>query len=280
MTSPQQQVVAKCAAVSAKAKEQFGVDLDKVGIRFDLKGRVAGYACARGFLGARTYHMRFNYDMLARGDADVLRDMLEDTVPHEIAHIVCFMKPQLGRNHDAGWASVARALGSTGSRTHDIDVVYGKGTTYEYTTSNGNTVRLSDRHHASIQRGGTLRFRKNKGTVSKGCAYSIVGHQGRTLATPVVKQVAVNAPAVIEEAVRQQEFTPAPVPVFRPVTVAPVAASGSKADQARSIMRTLHAAGRGYEEIIAEIMRVTGHNRQLSRSYYKNNAARVGVPVV
>ncbi len=287
MTSPQQQVLAKCAEVSARAKELFGVDLSKVGIRFDLKGRVAGYACARGFLGDRSYHMRFNYDMLMRGDAEVLRDMLEDTVPHEIAHIVCFMKPQLGRNHDAGWASVARALGSTGNRTHDMDVVYGKGYTYEYTTCRGVTVRVGDRHHATVQRGQTLRFKQNKGTISKSSAYSVVGYQGRTLSTPVVKQA---APVATVQTPVMDIVRPAPVYVPRPVpapvvqapvkTVAPAFARGvSKADMARAIMRSGHSQGKSYEEIIAAIMQATGHDRQLSRSYYKNNAAKVGVPL-
>lgn len=277
MTSPQQQVLAKCSAVSARAKELYGVDLSKVGIRFDLKGRVAGYACARGFLGSRTYFMRFNYDMLMRGDAEVLRDMIEDTVPHEIAHIVCFMKPQLGRNHDAGWASVARALGSTGNRTHDMEVVYGKGYTYEYTTCRGVTVRIGDRHHAAVQRGQTLRFRKNKGTISKSSAYSVVGYQGRTLASPVVKQA---APAVTPAPIRPMvEYVPQPVAVPVPAkTAAPTFARGvSKADAARAIVRSGHTQGKSYDEILAAIMHGTGLERQLARTYYKNIAKEMGI---
>ena len=284
MTSPRQQVLEKCAAVSAKAKELYGVDLSKVSIRFDLKGRVAGYACMRGYLCARTYFMRFNYDMLMRGDAEVLRNMIEDTVPHEIAHIVCFMNPALGKNHDAGWASVARALGSTGSRTHDMEVVYGKGYTYEYTTCRGATVRIGDRHHAAVQRGQTLRFKKNKGTISKSSAYSVVGYQGRTLASPVVKQAAptpaapVVTPAPIQPMV---EYTPRPVAVPEPVkATAPALPKGaSKASIACAIMLSGHSQGLSYEAIIAAIMQATGHTRQLARSYFKHYAPKIGVPM-
>jgi hypothetical protein len=36
--TPQQQIVAKCAAVAKIAADFYGVDLSKVGVRFDLKG--------------------------------------------------------------------------------------------------------------------------------------------------------------------------------------------------------------------------------------------------
>ena len=79
-------------------------------------------------MGSRSYMVRFNADM-ARQNPD---DMVEDTIPHEYSHIVCFMNPSLGSNHDSGWARVCRALGGTGGRTHDNEVVYGNGRTYEY----------------------------------------------------------------------------------------------------------------------------------------------------
>lgn len=42
--------------------------------------------------------------------------MLDDVIPHEIAHIVCDFRPQHGHshNHDEGWAEVCRRLGGTG----------------------------------------------------------------------------------------------------------------------------------------------------------------------
>lgn len=127
MQTPQQQVIQKCNEVVAKAKELYGVDLSVVRIGFNLKGRVAGWAAMKGRIGGPvSYSVRFNYDMLARGCEDTLRDMLEDTVPHELAHIVCFMKPSLGKNHDEGWKRVCEALGGTRARTHKLEVVFGK----------------------------------------------------------------------------------------------------------------------------------------------------------
>ena len=275
MTTPQAQVLAKCKEVFARAMELYGTDLSKVAIRFDLKGRVGGTASARGGFLSRAYHMRFNYDMLLR-ETD---EMVNVVVPHEIAHIVCFMKPELGRNHDSGWARVDRSLGGTGNRTHSMDVVYGKGTTYEYTTDRGHKVLLNDRRHAHIQSGRTLSYRKGLGTVTQQCAYSVVGAQGRSFAAPVVKQVAPTkevAPATIIPVQVQRPVVITPVPRIAPVT--PAVTGGSKADIARALMVQGHRAGQTYEQIIQAIMIANGHPRNLAASYYKNNAARCGVP--
>lgn len=45
-----------------------------------------------------------------------LTAVLEDVVPHELAHVVCMLRPQHGHghNHDEGWAGVCARLGGTG----------------------------------------------------------------------------------------------------------------------------------------------------------------------
>ena len=283
MTTPQQQIIDKCKAVFAKAKELYGLDMSQVGIHFDLKGRAAGMACRRG----NQYFVRFNRDMLTREAFD---HVLNDTTPHEAAHIVCFMNRALGSNHDAGWARVCRALGGTGDRTHSEEVVYGKGHTYEYTTDRGHKVRMGDKHHATVQRGIPLRYKNNKGTVTKECAYSIVGVQGRTLAAPIVKVPAKVVPV--------QAIIPASVPVVNPVVTAArgsytigvaaptprtpataMPAGASKASIARAIMLAGHTRGETYENVITAIMRATGHDRQLARATYRANCVKVGIPV-
>ena len=283
MTTPQQQIIDKCKTVFAKAKELYGLDMSQVGIHFDLKGRAAGMACRRG----NQYFMRFNRDMLTREAFD---HVLNDTVSHEIAHICCFMNRTLGSNHDAGWARVCRALGGSGDRTHSEEVVYGKGHTYEYTTDRGHKVRMGDNHHAKVQSGANLRYKNNKGTVTKECAYSIVGVQGRTLAAPIVKVAAKVVPV--------QAIIPASVPVVNPLVTAArgsytigvaaptprtpataMPAGASKASMARAIMLAGHTRGETYENVITAIMRATGHDRQLARATYRANCVKVGIPV-
>ena len=279
MTTPQQRMVAKCKEVFATATAMYGVDLSKCDVRFDLKGRAGGMACRRG----GQVFMRFNHDMMLR-ETD---EMVNVVVPHEIAHIVCFLKPSLGRNHDYGWARVCKALGGSGDRTHEMDVVYGKGTTYEYMSSTGHAIRVNDRRHQHIQSGRTLTYSKGLGMVSKTCAYSIVGARGQTLAQPIVKQGAPTkevAPATIIPtlAVQAPVFRPNPfvAPAPRVVQAAPVAAEGmSKAARSRALMLAGYQRGDSYEVVIAAMMVVNGYSRQLARATYLANAAKVGVPV-
>ena len=113
--SQQAQIRAKCAEVFAKAAGMYGSDFSNVEIRFDLKGRCAGTASRRN----GRYVLRFNHDMLSREAFD---HVLNDTVPHEIAHLVCFMNPMLGRNHNHGWAHVCMRLGGSGARCHKEEV--------------------------------------------------------------------------------------------------------------------------------------------------------------
>lgn len=303
MTPQQQQIVDNCKAVFAKAKELYPhLNFDAVGIRFDLRGRCAGMAHRRG----GHYFMRFNADMLTREAFD---HVLQDTVPHEIAHIVCFMDPRLGRNHDYGWASVCRRLGGTGARTHDEEVVYGKGLTYEYTTTRGHAVRVSQQIHSRIQqRGATYTYKHGKGAINKDCAHQVVGANGRTLAAPVRKVEAKTpgvqpvpvfrpvAPVVptatqidnqrrLEALLNRQPgpsvvIAPTVQPVVRPVQtpVATFASGNSKASISRAIMLSGYRGGKTYDEIIAAMIAANGYDRQLARATFKANAPKVGIP--
>ena len=272
MTTPQQQIVDKCKAIFAKATELYGLNFDNVGIRFDLKGRAAGMACRRG----GHMYMRFNRDMLTR---DAFDHVINDTVPHEIAHIICFMNPQLGRNHDSGWTRVCRTLGGNGERCHSEEVVFGKGTTYEYITDRGHTVRMSDKHHAMVQAGRSLRYKSGKGTVTRECVHRIVGVQGRTLAAPrtVTPATPVAIAPVIQLAVMER-FVHAPVVPVARIPAAAMPAGVSKAARSRAIMLSGHTQGMTYEQIITAMQAACGYDRALARATYKANCAKVGIP--
>jgi predicted SprT family Zn-dependent metalloprotease len=276
MTTPQQQVLTRCKEILATAGEKYGLDMSKVSISFDLRGRAAGQAGRRG----THYFMRFNNDMLGR---DAFDHVFNNTVPHEIAHIVCYMKPSLGSGHNLGWAIVCRALGGNGARCHKEEVVYGKGTTYEYTTDRGHAVRVSQKIHNNIRNGQVYTYRDGKGKVNKTCTFTVVGIQGKTLAAPIVKKP--TTPAVTAPVVRIPIHIPQAVYVTPPATIAPTvpnayvrpAATESKAATARRIMLAGHSSGQTYEDIITAIMQATGHERQLARATYKANMAKVGI---
>lgn len=249
MAIPQQQVIDKCKEIYAKAQALYQVDLSKVGIRFDLKGRAAGQACRRGGM----YYMRYNMDVLQRE----LADTLNDTVPHEIAHIVCYMKPALGANHNYGWERVCRALGGSGASTHDLEVVHGKGHTYEYITDRGHAVRLGDKHHAHVQSGREVRFKQGKGVVTKQCKFTVVGYQGRTYATPKVPTAPAPAPVQMLKPLVPVSI---PKPVFVPVVDIDKAVFDIIVEGKQDKLT--------YDEIIDEIIAITRAERSVAHMLF------------
>lgn len=264
MQAEELQVRARCGEMVEKIKMLYGMDLSQVHISFDLRGRAAGKAGGRGYgLSGASYYVKFNRDMLTR---EAFEHVIRDSVPHEYAHVVCFMDRTKGKNHDYGWARVCRELGGTGDRTHNEEVVYGKGITYEYTTDRGHKVRLSEKRHRYIQAGGRLMCRRGMGALTQMCAHSIVGHRGQTLAQPVVRQGTKEVPV--------QTL----LPVVNPALVQRPTTGESKAATSRRIMLSGHRAGKSYEQIIAAMMLANGYDRQLARATYKANCLKVGVP--
>lgn len=281
--TPEQRLLARFKELVETVKRAYQVDLSNMEVSFNLRGRVAGWALTRKNDAGEVLwaKVKFNRDMLHRNPDE----MINETLPHEVAHIVCDMRPELGYGHDAGWYSVCRALGGTGARLHTQETVHGKGRTFEYVTTTGKTVRLNEKWHAKLAVGIPLDYTKASwGSVLPGSTYYIVGVDGHTLAQKqgpfVGKRAAstVTAPASVGQI----------APVVRPATVRPSpSASGpavsintgeSKASISRKIIYHWFHSGKTYEQIIAEMMRVNGYDRQLARGTYKANCGKIGIP--
>lgn len=242
-----QAVRAKVNELIGQANEQFGIELPPIDVRFDLRGRAAGMAGRKG----NVYFMRFNRDMLTNSGWDHL---INDTVPHELAHIVCFFKPSLGRNHDAGWKSVCRRLGGTGERCHSEEVVYAKGRTYRYKTTQGHVISVSERIHKKIQLGHTYTVRR-KGGLNRECEYELY----RANTEPKLTSTPTNAPRSAPKAA---------------VSVGSVH-SGSNASRVRAAIHRAKTEGFLRESVIDWAVEALNMSRSLARTYVNNNWDRV-----
>lgn len=80
-------------------------------ISFDLRGLVAGQA------NSRLWRIRIN-SILLQENTD---DMLDSTVPHEVAHLIADKVYGHIRAHGAEWKSVMRLLGISPNRCHRYD---------------------------------------------------------------------------------------------------------------------------------------------------------------
>lgn len=133
-----------------RASAEFNIDLSpaNVTIENNIRGNVAGQAWdkRRG-----KYRLRFNLEAIEKHN----EEMTKDTIPHEVAHLVCYARPELGNGHDAGWKRVCRRLGGDDSRTHDMlltPVRVKEIHRFEYNVC-GHPILCGPRQHRAIQDG-------------------------------------------------------------------------------------------------------------------------------
>lgn len=150
---------AACKAKLVEAQTKFGTtfDVNKVAISYGIKGRVAGRAKidTNG-----VYHLQFNAEAVLNYNDD----MTKDTIPHEVAHLVCFNQPQLGKDHDDGWKYVCYRLGGDNARCHDMTLTPAKiveSRRVDYKLPSGRICRVGPKHHKMIQAGCTTIFMRN-----------------------------------------------------------------------------------------------------------------------
>jgi len=142
-----------------RAGEMYGLEdqMAKVTIAIDIKGfRCAGQAC---WDTKRQYRIRFHPEYVENHYAQ----MVKETIPHEVAHIVCMMRPELGKNHDSGWRKVFNTLGCgliPIERCHNMSIqgaVSSSGRKVKanevYVTNAGVRVELTPIRHGKLQRG-------------------------------------------------------------------------------------------------------------------------------
>lgn len=249
--------------VMHKAKSLFGVDVSAAQIKFDLTGRVAGLAICKYCVLTKQKRLtlRFNCEII---NSDQL-DHFVDTVPaHEVAHLVCALNPALGRNHDAGWRRVCLALGGDGNRTHTFDVVV-RGR-WDYVTDMGHKVSVSKKHHAYVQAGGTLRFKKGLGTISKSSPHA---PSGQLKVTPKT-----DGTLVIRT---QPKQAPVPKPAQVPSRTKTVNDTGELtwAEKVRRLIRAQKALGVSMDTVIVLAIQDLGMTRERARSCVKAHWEKV-----
>jgi predicted SprT family Zn-dependent metalloprotease len=228
------------------AERTFGITMPKVDVRFDLTGRAAGMAGMR--YGA--FYLRFNVSHMSLG-GQTWEHLLNDTVPHEVAHTVCQAFPKFGRSHNDGWKQVCVALGGNGRRCYseeDAPEAIAAMRPYVYVTTNGNTVRVTKVIHGKIQtRGASYSYKGGKGSINRQCQFNY-------MTAPAV--VAAKKPVVV-------------VAKAKPVTVAKNTAS--KAD----LVRAMIANGMTEAQVVARCVSDLGMKAGLAKTYYKNNLNKV-----
>jgi SprT protein len=250
----------KTHAVLDLARQLYGVDIQPH-VSFNLRGRAAGIASCRMCRITRRasdFKVRYNPHFI---QGEHFQDMLDNTVPHEIAHLVTYMRPDLGRKHDAGWRRICLALGGNGLRCHAYDVPVTNGFTYR--ASCGTLITVSKVIHNKIQMGQSRRLKKTGGRVDRFSAWAPHGEP-----VPEIPQV-----RKIAEVVWPQPRAAATPPVQQPQPRARAvkAASGELtwAEKVRRLIREQKSRGISQETVISLAVMNLGMTRERARSCVK-----------
>ena len=159
-------------SVLALASQMYTLDLSQVIVKYSATGKSAGIAQMKTFAGGvKQCSISFNMDLMRRD----YNHVYHHTIPHEIAHIVCILRPDLGKNHDMGWKQVCIMLGGNGKRCHNIDVSHlprkRKATPHRYnclhrtTGAVLGTMDLTERMHKNIVSGQVRICNRTKGFI-------------------------------------------------------------------------------------------------------------------
>lgn len=93
------------------ARTQYKREFINPVVLFDLQGRIAGQACGN-------WKIRLNADLLVNN----WEDFMNDTIPHEVAHLVQYVIYPYDKPHGRGWKSIMRGFGVNPKRTHKMDL--------------------------------------------------------------------------------------------------------------------------------------------------------------
>lgn len=139
--------------VIRKANKMFGIAMPRVTVKFDLRGNALATASVKN----GEYSINYNTH-----DAEqVLHEILKDTVPHEVAHLVEYIiRGEL--SHSKYWRGYCIALGGSGKATREFDENFkvdttGAKTVTKYLYNLGHKeIALTKSWHSKIQSGYTI----------------------------------------------------------------------------------------------------------------------------
>lgn len=137
-----------------RAEKHYGFT-ESVEVKYDLRGRNSGQARYDSFTGKLT--LRLNSQLFTPEYSDELKN----TIAHEVAHLVCYIYPRLGKNHDAGWRRVCIQLGGDGSRCHTLPLEKARKTRKAIYNVAGNEMHLGITRHKRIQQGKVYRCNRS-----------------------------------------------------------------------------------------------------------------------
>ena len=162
-------VVNKFNELKAMAETRFGINCGLLKLKTTLRSTKMGTANMRFSKGPELF-IDLNINAI-NGTKEQLDYIIDVTLPHEMAHIVNFLKPSTGKNHNRGWKRVCMILGGNGETKYSSREVgnvssYSKKSTYSYNV-HGKIIEVGAIRHKRLQTG-TSRYWTNNVEILSG----------------------------------------------------------------------------------------------------------------
>ena len=161
------QHVRACLAKAREAYPLFTLQDADLPIVFVKNGRMAGMAKVEWGVHQHTFNLEFSIEAL-----DVAwDDMVKNTIPHEIAHIVdYFLHPRKSSyGHSRIWRIICLTLGGNGNTYHNYAVTKARTVTkvrFRYVASCGTEVWVTKQMHNKIQKGSSRMLVSTRGRIT------------------------------------------------------------------------------------------------------------------
>lgn len=144
----QDEVIRATQSWITKASALFDCRIQNIDIEFDLKGRTSGMFCIQG----RRKWIRYNPWIFAKH----YHESMEVTVPHEVAHYVCYkLHRRKTRPHGKEWKAIMAEFGVDSRATCKLDITdlpQRRLTRFEYQCG-CNSYQLTSIRHNRIMKG-------------------------------------------------------------------------------------------------------------------------------
>lgn len=155
--------VRDCQELARQRFPEFTLSDAELPIVFFAKGSCAGWAKYKRSGSDTIYNIEFNLSNIKNH----WNSMVEDTIPHEISHIVDRFINGRSSGHGHPWKRIARVLGCSGDRTHNFTVEKARKTRkYIYTATCGTEIGMSSQRHTKINRGVVFTVKATGGKIT------------------------------------------------------------------------------------------------------------------
>lgn len=145
----EQKVQSTIYTLQEKLGDPYNITIKAPTVTYDLKGTTAGMAVFDRL--TKTGNIRINNALLY---TDHYEDMIQDTVPHEVAHIVARQVYGNIKPHGKEWQYVMALLGLSATRCHDYDVTHSRThIKFTYTCRCGPIHKVGSALHTKMQSG-------------------------------------------------------------------------------------------------------------------------------